>query len=64
MDNKQLLTNKDLMKIFSITDATIRNWERKGILNPIRIQGKVFYERDDIDNLINKYKGKGLKNNK
>ncbi len=49
------LTNKDLQEIFHCSDGTIRNWTRRGRLNPIKIEGKVFYRPDDIRTLCATY---------
>lgn len=51
----KFLNNKDLQEIFQCTDATLRNWTKKGKLNPIKIEGKVYYRPEDIRTLCATY---------
>jgi len=51
---KNLFLNQNEVKnLFRTTKNTIVVWGKKGILNPIKIGGKVYYKTSDIKSLIN-----------
>jgi len=48
-----LLSNNEVMNIFGISKGTLRNWIRRGKLNPLRMSHKkVFFRQSDIQALI------------
>ena len=50
----KLLTRKEVAEIFGVNQSTLWRWQKRGILIPIKIGGKVRYRRSDIENeLIN-----------
>ncbi|NQY11906.1 MAG: helix-turn-helix domain-containing protein [Flavobacteriales bacterium] len=51
-DVRKLLSRKDVAEIFDVTLVTISHWCKKGILNPIRMETRVYFLVDDINNLL------------
>ena len=50
---KEILTRKEIMKLFGISLSTVIRWEKRGILKPIKVTPrKIVYKRDDIENLL------------
>ncbi len=47
-----LLTAKQAAELFSRTTRTLRNWERRGWLQPIRVGRAIFFRRADIESLV------------
>lgn len=49
-----LFQRSDIEKTFHVSPSTVSNWEKRGILHPIRIHGsnKIFYRPNDILRLI------------
>lgn len=48
-----LLSRKEVSEILSVSYVTLFNYKKRGALIPIKIQGKVYYKRQDILDLIN-----------
>ena len=44
---------KELAKYLKVSQQTIINWSSRDILNPLYIQGRVFYKAEDIEKLLN-----------
>ena len=46
----------DIQELFSISRATLHNWQRAGVLKPLYVKGSrmKFYRATDIDSLIEK----------
>jgi hypothetical protein len=53
---ERMLDHYDLQQIFNVTRGTIYNWCRKGMLKVIRIDGKNYFDANDIEELIQKLK--------
>lgn len=49
-----LFTASDVVVMLSICNSTLYNWERKGLLKPVRLGKKRYYKSEDIVNFINK----------
>lgn len=47
------LSVKDVAHILSVTDRTLRNWQRKGLIPYSKIGRKVIFLRSDIVALLN-----------
>lgn len=45
----ELLTRKDVMKLLSITPATLDRWSKKGTLRRYAICGRVYYKSSEIN---------------
>ena len=45
------LSTKQVARMFNRTPRTIRTWEAKGLLKPIRKGRSVFYRQSDFDDL-------------
>lgn len=52
---KNLLSIGEVAKIFGVDKDTLRNWERKGIIKPLRVgpRGDRKYRPEDIENIAN-----------
>lgn len=44
----RLISRERLAKHFEVTSRTLANWEKRNILNPIKIGRKVFYELNEV----------------
>ncbi|MDR6302274.1 helix-turn-helix domain-containing protein [Mesonia maritima] len=51
-EKEKLYTMTQVLKIFKTSRPTIYAWEKKGILHPIRIEGRVYFKADDLDKMI------------
>jgi len=49
---KELLTRKDVMALFSVSQPTVIRLEAAGKLTPVRIGRSVRYRKSDIERLI------------
>lgn len=47
-----LYDNADLMKITMVTERTLTNWRKKGILKFKKIGGKIYYTHDDVQEIL------------
>lgn len=56
-ENKQkdILSIKEVSELFGVHQDTLRNWEKKGIITPLRVgpRGDRKYRLDDIDKIAN-----------
>jgi predicted DNA-binding transcriptional regulator AlpA len=50
---KELLTRKDLMQLFSVSQPTVIRLETAGKLTPVRIGRAVRYQRTEVEQIIN-----------
>jgi excisionase family DNA binding protein len=48
----QLITISQLTKLFSTSRPTIYAWIDKKLLNPIKIGGRVYFNKQDIEKLL------------
>jgi hypothetical protein len=46
-----LMTGKEAQGILSVSPSTLWKWSRHGYLNPVKIGGKTYYNRADIEKL-------------
>ncbi len=46
-----LVTGKEVQGILSVSPSTLWKWGRHGYLNPVKIGGKTYYNRADIEKL-------------
>jgi hypothetical protein len=53
---QRLLDHTDLQQLFKVSRGTIYNWRRRGILKFIEIGGRKYFDANDIDALLEKYK--------
>lgn len=47
----QLLTYKEVARIFRTTERTISTWVKRGVLVPVRVGGAVLFDSDDVEKL-------------
>ena len=48
----ELITQRDAAREFHAVPRTLRNWTKKGFLKPVRIAGRVYYTRNELNALI------------
>lgn len=51
--NKELLTIKDIVKLFSISLASVHNWVKEGKLIKHKVGGRSLFKKEEVDKLIN-----------
>jgi hypothetical protein len=55
---QDLWDNADIIKNWKVSERTLSDWRRKGLINYVRVNGKIWYPRDAREeflqrNLIN-----------
>jgi hypothetical protein len=55
---QDLWDNADIIKNWKVSERTLADWRRKGLINYVRVNGKIWYPRDAREeflqrNLIN-----------
>ena len=58
---KEFLKPKDVAAMFGVTQETLRNWRRQGILPYFRINNTIRFSRVDVMEWLNKLKGTNLR---
>ena len=53
---KEFLKPKDVATMFSITEETLRNWRRQGILPYFRIKNTIRFARSDILECLSRFR--------
>ena len=52
----EILTRKEAMKKLDIkSEATMINWEKKGYLSPHRIGGRIFYQKNEVVDALERF---------
>jgi hypothetical protein len=46
------LDSQDIKHILNISDRTIHNWKRKGILKYSKVDGKLYFKKSHIEELL------------
>ncbi|MGA2465708.1 MAG: helix-turn-helix domain-containing protein [Thermodesulfobacteriota bacterium] len=54
---KEFLKPKEIATMFGVTQETLRNWRRQGILPYFRIKNTIRFSRADVMEWLNKSKG-------
>ena len=54
---KEFLKPKEIATMFGVTEETLRNWRRQGILPYFRIKNTIRFSRADVMEWLNKSKG-------
>ncbi|RTL56344.1 MAG: DNA-binding protein [Sphingobacteriales bacterium] len=54
----RLLDMQDILQLFKITSRTAHNWVRQGILQPIRIGGRIYFLESEVEEMIRRMRGK------
>lgn len=54
--NDSILTTKEVLELLKISDKTAKNWREKGTLPFYKVEQKIFYKREEIDEMISKKK--------
>lgn len=50
--SEEWLTRKELVKLIKVSEVTIIDWDKKGILKPFRIGNRVRYRLTDIEKVL------------
>ena len=53
---KEFLKPKDVATMFGVTQETLRNWRRQGILPHYRIHNTIRFSRSDVMECLRKFK--------
>lgn len=48
----ELMTTKEVAVLLSVTDRTIANYRKKGVLPYTKLGGKIYYRRADIQSIF------------
>lgn len=48
----ELLTVDDATRLLDVTKQTLRRWELRGIIRPVRLGRRCYYRRADIDKAL------------
>lgn len=51
MEKKELMTIKEVLEYFSISQKTLYNWSNEGKINSLRVGRRVYYKRLEVENL-------------
>ncbi len=49
-EDTEYLTRNEVSKVLNVTVQTLNNWRKEGVLNPIKIGGRVLYRKEDVYN--------------
>jgi hypothetical protein len=49
-EDTEYLSRNEVSKVLNVTVQTLNNWRREGVLNPIKIGGRVLYIKEDVYN--------------
>ncbi len=52
MPGEPLRTAREVADLFGVTFRTLHNWEHRGVLRPVRINGRRYFEARAIDALV------------
>lgn len=47
-------TREQVAEMLHVTLATLHNWVRQGRLHPTKVNGRVLFAEEDVNNLLNK----------
>lgn len=53
---KEFLKPKDVATMFGVTEETLRNWRRQGIVPYFRIKNTIRFSRTDIQECLKKFR--------
>jgi len=52
VDEPRLMTRAQVAALFQREPRTISEWARKGLLRPIRIGQAIYFQREDIERIL------------
>tara|TARA_R110002096_G_scaffold421482_1_gene627215 strand:+ start:3449 stop:3718 length:270 start_codon:yes stop_codon:yes gene_type:complete len=53
---KKYLSRSELAEMLGVDKSTIHNWRKRKIIEAVQIGGRIFFERESIENAIVKLK--------
>ena len=51
----EFLTRDEVCDMLKINMTSVKNWSKKGLLQPIRVQRRVYFRRDEIEQMMLKH---------
>ena len=55
-----MITRKEAVEILGVTTVTLWNWEKKGMLIPLKdVGGHVYYKQEEVDRILEKKQQEG-----
>lgn len=54
-EDDKLITKKEVLKLFNISNTALWQWQKKKYLIPIKAGRKIFYKKTDIEAILNKH---------
>ena len=58
-DREDWLTNEDAMRLLDRSRSTLARWRADGLLPYSKVGSAVYYRRSDVEELLEKGRGKG-----
>lgn len=52
VEGGNLLSQQEVARRFKVTTQTLRNWEKSGLIKPVRIHRSVYFTVESINKLI------------
>ncbi len=49
---KEIVSRKEVAELFEISFVTLHDWVKNGILTPYKIQGRTFFKRSELMQLL------------
>lgn len=49
---KEFLTEKEMCEYLDVTRSTLNRWKKKGTIKVYGLEGRIYYHRDEVKNLI------------
>ncbi len=49
---KEYLSREEVAKMLKVSETTLHNWSKDGILNPYKIGNRVLYKKHEIDTAL------------
>ena len=49
-EDTEYLTRGEVSRVLNVTVQTLNNWRREGVINPLKIGGRVLYRKEDVYN--------------
>lgn len=53
-NERKWLVKKDLMRYLSISQRTVENWMRKGVLRAYKVGTRVYFDQNEVDDMISR----------
>lgn len=54
------LDKQDVLQLLHISARTLQNWRTNGVLPYYKVEGKIWYKKADIEQMLTERKAKGI----